>query len=82
MSNEHNASMSYPPEYLEQYDGDSLRGIAILLIVLEIICVTLRVYARRLGNVAWGMDDALIIPGTVFCLTFCACCLGRLMPDL
>ncbi|KAL8836141.1 MAG: hypothetical protein Q9170_003034 [Blastenia crenularia] len=62
---------TYTPEYLNQYNGDSLHAIAILFIVLVVIFVTLRFYARRMGRVAWGFDDSLIIPGIIFCLGLC-----------
>ncbi|KAI4169569.1 MAG: hypothetical protein LQ343_005589 [Gyalolechia ehrenbergii] len=52
----------YTPEYLHTYNGDSLYAVAILFIVLVTVCVTLRFYARRMGNVTWGLDDSLVIP--------------------
>lgn len=72
----HNSMTSYTPEYLDQYNGGILRGTAIFFIVFEIVCVSLRILARKVGHVSWGMDDILIIPSFVFCLTQAACCLG------
>lgn len=73
MSGKPNVATPYP---VEEYNGDSLRAIAILFIVLTTVCVAIRFYARRVGNVKWGLDDSLIIPGTIFCLALCTCALG------
>ncbi|KAI4204291.1 MAG: hypothetical protein LQ350_001271 [Teloschistes chrysophthalmus] len=72
MSGKPNVATPYP---VEEYNGDSLRAIAILFIVLTTVCVAIRFYARRVGNVKWGLDDSLIIPGTIFCLALCTCAL-------
>lgn len=68
---------SYSQQYLRQYNGDALRAVAIFFLLLVIACVSLRFYARKLGNVAWGLDDTLIIPSAIFCLAICSCTLGR-----
>lgn len=78
-SRNQNVSVSYPPQFLNEYNGDSLHVIAVLFIALATICVVLRFYARRVGYVPWGLDDSLIIPGTVFCLALCVCALGGYM---
>lgn len=54
-----------------------LLAITILIIILVSICVGLRFYARRLGEVKWGVDDTLILPGTIFCLALCTCALSK-----
>ena len=72
-----NVTASLSREYLLEYNGDSLLAITILVIVLVSTCVVLRFYARRLGRVKWGVDDTLIIPGTVFCLAVCTCALSK-----
>lgn len=77
MSGTDNVTAAYSSEYLHEYNGESLRAVAILFIVLVTICVSLRFYARRLGAIRWGLDDTLIIPGTFFCLAVCACSLGQ-----
>ncbi|KAI4257473.1 MAG: hypothetical protein LQ352_001637 [Teloschistes flavicans] len=76
MSGYPNVATAYPSELMNGYNGDSLQAIAILFIVLTTVCVAIRVYARRVGNVKWGLDDSLIIPSTVFCLALCTCALG------
>lgn len=76
MSGHPNAAKPYPSELMKEYNGDSLRAIAILFIILTTVCVAIRFYARRVGNVKWGLDDSLIIPGTIFCLALCTCALG------
>ncbi|KAI4181610.1 MAG: hypothetical protein L6R41_006521 [Letrouitia leprolyta] len=75
MSEKHKPISDYSPEYLHAYNGDSLYAVSILFILLVTLCVTLRFYARRMGNVAWGLDDSLIIPGAIFCLALCTCAL-------
>lgn len=66
----------YSPEYLAEYNGYSLFVLAITFIVVEVLCVSLRFYSLKLGKVPWGADDTLIVPGAIFCLAICACCLG------
>ncbi|KAL8635623.1 MAG: hypothetical protein Q9228_006902 [Teloschistes exilis] len=75
MSGNPNAATPYPSDMMKEYNGDSLRAIAILFIVLTTVCVAIRFSARRVGNVKWGLDDSLIIPGTIFCLALCTCAL-------
>lgn len=77
MSEKHKPISDYSPEYLHAYNGDSLYAVSILFILLVTLCVTLRFYARRMGNVAWGLDDSLIIPGAIFCLALCTCALSK-----
>lgn len=77
MSENRTLTTPYSTEYLNEYIGNRLFATAILFICLVTICVALRFYARRLGNVKWGHDDTLIIPGTFFCLAVCVCALGR-----
>lgn len=67
----------YSPEYLEEYNGYGLYVLTITFIIVETLCVSLRFYSRKLGNVPWGADDTLIIPGAILCLAICACCLGK-----
>lgn len=69
--------MQYSPEYLAEYKGSRPYRVAIVFLCLETICVTLRFWARRIGKVAWGTDDTLIIPGTILCLAVCACAIGE-----
>ena len=76
MSSTQSLTAQYSQEYLDEYNGENLRAIAILFICLVTISVALRFYAHRMGNVKWGYDDSLIIPGTVFCLALCISCLG------
>ncbi|MCJ1249518.1 hypothetical protein MMC30_006744 [Trapelia coarctata] len=45
---------SFPPGYLEEYNGAGPITVCVLFIVLETVCVALRFVARRLGGVAWG----------------------------
>lgn len=77
MSAAHEPKMSYSAEYLAEYDGSPLHVVSIFFIVVSILCVALRFYAHRVANVAWGLDDALTIPGKVFCLNVCICSLSE-----
>lgn len=75
-----NASSPYPPGYLNHYNskGHVAFGLAIAFVVIEVSCVVLRFLARKIGNVPWGADDVLIIPGLIFCVGVCASSLGML----
>ena len=77
MSGKADAIASYPPGYMEEYNGDGLYAIAILFICLVTFSLVLRFYAHRVGNVKWGFDDTLIIPASVLCLALCTCALGK-----
>ena len=77
MSGDRETTASYSAAYLNQYTGDTLLAVIILFVVLVPASVNLRFYARRLGDVKWGLDDTLGILGTIFCLALCASALGE-----
>ncbi|MCJ1423199.1 hypothetical protein MMC29_001081 [Sticta canariensis] len=66
----------FPPGYLEEYNGRVPVSVAIVFIVLEVVCVVLRFWARIVGKIAWGADDTLIIIGAILSLSVIGCCLG------
>lgn len=76
------SSSDFPPGYLEEYNGDSLLAIGIVFIILEVVFVALRFWARRIGQVAWGADDGLIIAGLIFCEGLIACGFGEYYLDV
>ena len=53
------------------YNGDRLRNTAIIFIVLELICVGLRVWARRFKHNPIGWDDSLVFLSLPFCVGLC-----------
>lgn len=67
----------FPPGYLDEYNGRQPILVAMIFIVLEVVCVVLRFWARIIGKIAWGADDALIIIGAIQCLAVIGCCLGE-----
>ena len=67
----------FPPGFLNQYIGHAPFAAGIAFIVLEVLAVLLRFWARRIGKVAWGADDTLIIPGAIFCVAVCGCGIGK-----
>lgn len=54
------STSAYSPEYLSEYRGDSLLGVAALFIVLETVFVALRYYARHQTTSDLGWDDIVI----------------------
>lgn len=60
-----------------EYNGQSYVAVAVAFIVLEVICVALRFWARKIGKIAWGLDDSLIIAAAVLCLALIGCSLGE-----
>lgn len=52
-------------------------ALAIVFIPVEIFCVILRFWARKIGKVPLGVDDILIVPGLIFCVGVCVGCLGE-----
>lgn len=67
----------FPPGYLEEYNGQVPISVAIVFIVLEVVCIGLRFWARIIGKIAWGADDTLIIIGAILSLAVVGCCLGE-----
>lgn len=67
----------FPPGYIEEYNGDGIVAVATVFIAIEVVGIVLRFWARRIGKIAWGADDVLIIPGAILCLTLIACSLGE-----
>lgn len=61
----------YPPGYLQEYNGDILRNVAISFIVLVTAVVALRFYARSLSKATLGLEDVLIVPAYITCLSIC-----------
>lgn len=82
MSSAQASPPSFPPGFFEQYTGNAPYGVAIAFIVIESLAVTLRFWARKIGKVAWGADDTLIIPGAILCLALCACSIGERLSGL
>lgn len=74
-------SQSLPPQYLEAYIGHELVAVAAMFIVLDIICVTLRIFARHLSKARPGPDDYLVVPSLIFCVAVCAICISKLAND-
>ncbi|SLM36795.1 hypothetical protein LPUS_06482 [Lasallia pustulata] len=79
MSSAQASPPSFPPGFFEQYTGNAPYGVAIAFIVIESLAVTLRFWARKIGKVAWGADDTLIIPGAILCLALCACSIADVL---
>ena len=69
---------AFPPEYVREYDGDSLRNISYLFIFLIVIVTLLRFYAKTLSKARFGLDDVLIVAAAVTCIAICSLALwGR-----
>ena len=56
---------SVSPEYINEDRGYQLLTVSILMIVLQLVAVGSRFYARRVTKAALGWDDHLIIPALV-----------------
>lgn len=80
MANNQSSVTLFLPSYLEEYNAQVPNSVGILFIVLEVVCVLLRFWARIIGKIAWGADDTLIIIGAILCLAVIACCLGEQCP--
>lgn len=60
-----------------EFSGQSCVAVSVAFIVLEVICVALRFWARKIGKIAWGLDDSLIIAAAILCLALIGCSLGE-----
>lgn len=70
------------PGRWEEYNGQGYIAVAVLFIVLEVICVVLRFWARKIVKIAWGLDDGLIIAAAILCLAVIGCSLGEKCPKI
>lgn len=57
-----------------EHDTNEVVSVAIVFTILEVTCVALRFWARRIGKVSW-VDDSLMIPSLVIFLAVNALCL-------
>ena len=55
----------YPPAYLQAYIGNRSINVAISFIVIEVIVVAARFYAKTKISASLATDDFLIIPALV-----------------
>jgi hypothetical protein len=54
------------PKYVPPYNGEGVLPLSIFLLVVTVIVVSLRLFARGyLRTSTWGWDDWFIIPATV-----------------
>ena len=60
---------SLPSAYIHEYTGSKLIAVAAAFIPLEIAFVGLRYYSRSTHKTAVGLDDILVAPALIFCLT-------------
>ena len=58
-----------PPSVLYEYTGHKLIAVAIAFIPLEIIFVGARYYARSMHKTTLGVDDILVAPALLMCIT-------------
>lgn len=52
-------------------------AVAVVFIVLEVVFIALRFFARKIGKIAWGWDDSLMIAATISCLAVIGYSLGE-----
>lgn len=62
---------AFSPAYVREYNGDSLRNVSYLFIVLIVLVTSLRFYAKTLSKARFGLDDALIVGAAVTCIAIC-----------
>ena len=68
---------SLPPAYLHENTGSKLVAVATAFIPLEITFVGLRYYSRFMHKTAIGLDDILVAPALLSCLTLDALGIGQ-----
>ena len=57
--------LEYPPGYLQAYIGNRSVNVAIAFIVLEVLVVAARFYAKTKVSASLAVDDFLTIPALV-----------------
>ena len=57
--------LEHSPAYLQAYIGHRAVNVAIVFIVLEVVVVAARCYARTKVSASLAMDDFLTIPALV-----------------
>ncbi|TEY39884.1 hypothetical protein BOTCAL_0448g00100 [Botryotinia calthae] len=63
------ASSNLSTEFLREYSGDQLMAVAITFIPINVLFVSMRFFARSLKKAPLGLDDILVIPSLILCLT-------------
>ncbi|KAF2152520.1 hypothetical protein K461DRAFT_148314 [Myriangium duriaei CBS 260.36] len=63
------------PTWKNAYDTYHLREVVIAFMILETVFVNARFASKHIGKNAFGMDDALLTAGWVFCQTVNILCL-------
>lgn len=70
-------ALGIPPGHAEEYNGGRVIASASIFIVLEIVAVALRCFARLKYKSQWGTDDYLMAPALLFCLGMCVIGIGK-----
>lgn len=73
----HQALIPLSSPHRQEYNGQGSVAVAAVFIVLEVVFVALRFLARKIGKIAWGWDDSLMIAATISCLAVIGCSLGE-----
>lgn len=76
------ASPPPTPEFLAEYIGYQVIGVAVAFAILEIGLVTLRFIARRINKSSQGWDDYLIVPGLIANLAQCALAISMIISTI
>ena len=61
----------FPPGYLEEYSGDDLIRVSAVFIVLQILIVGARFFAKTKVVAPLGVDDYVILPALLCALGCC-----------
>ncbi|MCJ1467260.1 hypothetical protein MMC07_005884 [Pseudocyphellaria aurata] len=75
MASDQSRIAQFPPGYSKEYNGGGVIAVSMVFIAIEVVVVVLRFWARRIGKIAWGADDVLIIPSAILCLGVIVCTL-------
>ena len=63
-----------------EHDTNGVVPVAVIFTILEVTCVALRFWARKIGKVSFGVDDSLMVPSLILCLAVNALCLCEQEP--
>ncbi|KAF2105450.1 hypothetical protein BDV96DRAFT_638820 [Lophiotrema nucula] len=84
MSEHSTFQQSFPPGYLEEYNGHTVIAYSIVFLILQCLFLGLRFWSRHLAKVPWGWDDGFMVASAAVLTAIIATSLGitRLRSDV
>ena len=75
---------SFPPGYLQEYNGNTVIAYSIVFFILQCLFLGLRFWSRHLAKVPWGWDDSFMVASAVVLTAIIATslCIPPVYPEI